>query len=126
MIVWGGYTVESSSTQSIDNCDAIWTAATTTVTTGLDTVITKEGAAAVTMTATTAFVTGLIAYRNLPSPINISARTKVSYWIRASQNIGSGVLSFQMAGNTAVATPIEDLTINTTLSRLDISDPFLH
>lgn len=116
MIVWGGYTVESSSTQTVDNCDAIWTAATPTITTGLDTAITKEGAAAVTITAATAFDTGLIAYHDLPSPINISARTKVTFWIKASQNIGSGVLSFQMAGDAASATPLEDMTINTTLN----------
>ena len=116
MIVWGGYTVESSSTQAIDNCDALWTAATPTITTGLDTVITKEGAAAVTMTAATAFDTGLIAYRDLASPINISARTKVTFWIKASQNIASGVLSFVMDNDAGCPSPIEDLTINTTLN----------
>jgi hypothetical protein len=115
MIVWGGYTVESSATQSIDNCETNWIPATTTITTTLNSAITKEGAAAVSMTAITAFGTGLMAYNNL-SPLNISARTKVSFWLRASQNIQSGVLSFQIAGDNNCATPLEDLTINTTLN----------
>lgn len=115
MIVWGGYTVESSDTQTIDNCEANWTAATTTVTTGLNNVITKEGTSAVSMTVTTAFDTGLIAYHDLASPLNISARTEVSFWIRASQNIGSGVLSFLIDNDAACPSPIEDLTINNTL-----------
>ncbi|MEW6026035.1 MAG: kelch repeat-containing protein [Planctomycetota bacterium] len=116
MIVWGGYTVESSATQSIDNCEANWTAATTTITTALDNVITKEGTSSVSITVPSSFDTGPIAYRDLPSPINISARTKVTFWIRASQNIQSGVLSFLLDNDAGCASALEDLTINTTLN----------
>ena len=100
MIVWGGYTVESSDTQAIDDCDATWTAATTTVTAGLDSVITKEGASAISVTVTTAFETGLMAYHDLASPINISARTKVSFWIRHQEPISLQILCRQDAQNS--------------------------
>ncbi|MBI5778036.1 MAG: hypothetical protein HZA49_01080 [Planctomycetes bacterium] len=115
MIIWGGYTI-SSVTQTIDNCDSNWTGTTPDITATLNSSITKEGTSSISIAVDTAFTTGVLAYRDLPSPLNISARTQTSFWIRASQNIQPGVLSFLIAVTPTVSTTVEDLTINTTLN----------
>lgn len=116
MIIWGGYTVESSATQAIDDCETVWTAATDTVVAALDAVNYQEGSNSAKLTVGGAFATGLIASHDLASPMNISARTKVTFWVQASQNLNSGVLSFLIDDSAACVSPIEDLTINSTLN----------
>ncbi|MDI6787396.1 MAG: fibronectin type III domain-containing protein, partial [Planctomycetota bacterium] len=115
MIVWGGYTVAASDTQTIDNCETAWTTTAISVTSTSST-DRQEGSFSAQLDIDSPFATGLIAYRDLASSLNISARTKVSFWLKASDNLQGGVLSFLMAVVTGCATTVEDLSINTTLN----------
>jgi len=131
MIIWGGYTVASSDTQTIDNCETAWLSDATDVTTDIST-DEKEGTYSVSIDIATAFTNGLIAHDELPAPINISARTSVSFWIRASDNIPSGVLSLVLDDTKACTSTLEDMSINTTLNAgawtlvtLSLSNPAL-
>jgi hypothetical protein len=115
MIVWGGYTIESSATQIVDTCEITWTASTPNITTDIST-DKQQGTYSASIDIATPFTTEMIAYRSLPAPLNISARTTVTFWIKASSNIQSGVLSFIIDDDIVFDSPLESLTINTTLN----------
>ena len=95
MIVWGGYNTANDS-QALD-VESNWKVDYTvsaTVTASIDTVITKAGTASAKIDVSQAFSqTGSLAAGYFASK-NLSSKTNVSFWIRASQHVEPGVLSF--------------------------------
>ncbi|MFH0888833.1 MAG: fibronectin type III domain-containing protein [Planctomycetota bacterium] len=116
MIVWGGYTMASSQTDTVDNCESAWTGITGDIT-AITSTDSQSGYSA-KIDIASPFTTGSIAYHGLTSPLNISARTSISLWVKATQNISSGVLSLFLddADPTITPTLVEDMSINTTLN----------
>lgn len=107
-------TLGSAVTANIDTCETTWTgvAANVTQTTSATR---KEGSLALQLAVAAAFTTGQIAYKTIAST-NFSAYTKVSFWIRTSIAVASGVLKVSLCSDTLGVTAVNSFTINEPLA----------
>ena len=99
---------------SLDN--AAWTGTTTTVT--ADTTDKKEGTGSADIVVQTAFLTGLAAYEDLTSTVDLTDQTQVQLWIKSTTTTVAGTIEIVMdetagCGSPEVQTNIPALTADT-------------
>lgn len=103
-------TLASAVTANISLCQAAWTASAN-VTTNTSTTR-KEGTLSTSIAPAAAFTTGLLAYE-ATGTLNLSAYQNVTFWIRTSSAVSANVLRLDLCSDTAGATPVHSITIDT-------------
>lgn len=103
-------TLASTVTANISLCQAAWTASAN-VTTSTSTTR-KEGTLSTQIVPAAAFTTGLLAYE-ATGTLNLSAYQNVTFWIRTSSAVSANVLRLDLCSDTAGATPVHSITIDT-------------
>ena len=71
----------------------------------------KEGTAGLTLTVASAFTTGLIAYENLSSTVDLSGHFAAGLWIKANTLLSAGVLKLVLDDTPGCGSPEESLSI---------------
>lgn len=94
----------------IDDCETNWTAAAN-VTCVLDTVRHKQGSNGQRVTPATAFTTGKLAYRTLPSTLDLSTYEQVSLWFRYGALTSAGQIQLKLCSDTTGDTPVNTLSL---------------
>lgn len=95
----------------IDNCDSPGWTVKPNVTLVQDGSILKEGTQAQQFQIAAAFTTGIVAFKALPAPMDLSAFDKVSCYMRASVAIPAGTLRIDLCSDAAGETPVNSLVI---------------
>lgn len=103
-------TLASAVTANISLCQAAWTASANVTTTTSAT--RKEGTLSTSIAPAAAFTTGLLAYE-ATGTLNLSAYQNVTFWIRTSSAVSANVLRLDLCSDTAGATPVHSITIDT-------------
>ena len=113
----------------VSDCNSAWTASAN-VTASLDEHDYKENLKSVKLAIVVGFATGVIAYDDITS-IDLSSYTHIGLWVKANQNVNSGVLELVLDNTAACASPLETidlpaLSINSwKWCVLELSDPSL-
>ncbi|MBF8266826.1 MAG: flab1 [Dehalococcoidia bacterium] len=94
----------------IDDADDAWTASAN-VTGSTDTTDKKEGTSSVEFVVAGAFTTGLVAYENLGSTIDISDHYSARLWIKTDTDIAANVLRLVLDDTAGCGTALETLNI---------------
>ena len=83
------------------------------VTEATDTSDRKEGTSSIDLTVQAAFTTGLVAYSNLASTVDLSSpkHYSVQLWIKSSLTLASGVLQLVLDDSADCGTPTESIDI---------------
>ena len=103
-------TLTTAATASITDCETAWTASanvTATAATG----VYRMGSASAYLSIASGFSTGLIAYQELGSAIDLSAYQQVSLLMRLSAYTASGVFQLKLCSDTAGAVPVNTITL---------------
>lgn len=109
-------TLSSAKTQALYN-DGAWTANTNvTCSAPTSSPAPKQGANSAQMTTSASFTSGKIAHFPTGAVLNLSAYQQISFWIRATAAIASGVLSFNLCSDTTGNTIVDTLPINVALN----------
>lgn len=106
-------TLASAVTTNVETCDGAtgdWVASAN-VTEVKETSTYKEGTGARRLTIAAAFVSGIIAYKNIAT-LDLSGKQKISFSIRSSIDIAAGKLRLDLCSDDAGATPVNSFTIN--------------
>lgn len=107
-------TLASALTANIDTCEGAWTAVSANVTQSNPTTR-KEGSKSIQFAIAAAFTTGQIAYHTMAST-DFSAYQKVSFWIKPSASVATGVLQLLLCTDTLGTVVAQTITINQALS----------
>ena len=89
---------------------ADWTASAN-VTATTETGDRKEGSASVRLTIDAVFTTGVVAYEDLPSAVDLSGHYAAGLWIKSSSSLASGVLQLLLDDDAGCIDPEESLDI---------------
>jgi len=104
-------TLTSAVTTNIDMCDSAWTASTN-VTCSTNTSAQREGSAAATFSIASAFTTGKIAYKTLPSTLNLSGYQQISFALNTYSLTPSGVgFTIRLCSDTTGDTVVNSFSI---------------
>ena len=128
MVIEGGVYATGVKADTLDSADAVWTGATN-VTATTDSTDRKEGSASADLIIDTAFSTGVIAFKNLGSTIDISTHLSARLWIKSDAILAANVLRLLIDDTAGCGSPLESLNIpaltaNTwTQVQLKLSDP---
>lgn len=102
-------TLPSNTTLSIETGEGnTWTLATNV--TGGSNATRKYGTGAQSLTIASGFTTGKIAHK-ATGTLNLSAYTKVSFWIRSSVAIAANSLTLRLCSDTSGDTPVHTISI---------------
>ena len=109
-------TIPSALTAVVDNCDTAWTAAAN-VTQAQETTNRKQGTAAQSLSIAAAFVTGKVGYRAITGgSTNYSAYTRLSFSIRASAAVATGVFKVCLCSDLTGDVIVDEFIINDPLA----------
>ena len=106
-------TLASAVTANIDTCENAWTASAN-VTSTVSSSNFREGTYAANLGIASAFTTGLIAYHDLGTALDLSAYQQVSFLIRQSGMYGTlpaNTLSLRLCSDTAGAVSVHSFTL---------------
>lgn len=112
-------TLPAAKTLTVDNCDTAWTPSTNVTATAItaNTSFTsslthpyKEGTGRAHIVAASAFATGIIAYRALPSTLNLSGYTALSLYFGNSVAIVANGLRLDLCSDAVGAVPVASYT----------------
>jgi hypothetical protein len=104
-------TLATVATLTIDNCDTAWTGATN-VTSTVTATGRKQGTNMANLAVAAAFTTGKVAYRTLPSALDLSSYQQVSSWIKSSAALAHGVLELRLCSDTTGDVPVHAIPID--------------
>lgn len=99
----------SALTQTIERCENAWTPSANVTATAVSSPK-IEGANAGSLAIAAAFTTGLIAYRDI-SPIDISPKTHICFWIRPTSDIAANTLAILLDDTSGCVSPVETINI---------------
>ena len=102
-------TLPSASTLTVDRCEDAWTASAN-VTCTQESTIKNEGSYAAKAAVATAFTTGLVAYKNLASPLDLSGYTGITFWFRCSATRAAGYYSLVLDDTDGCVSPLETIS----------------
>jgi hypothetical protein len=102
-------TLSAPLTQTVDNCENVWTASANVNPGTTD--CRKQGSSAVCLDVTAAFTTGKAAYKTLLAELDLSAFTKLSFWLGSNVNIPTGGLSLRLCSDTAGDVTVDTIAI---------------
>jgi hypothetical protein len=109
-------TLTSAVTQTIDNCESGWVGAPNITASHVTSV--KEGNTRLSITALAAFVSGLVAYKTLPSTLNLSSYQQISFWVFANnagmQLTGASRWQICLCSDTVGAVPLDSFILPAT------------
>jgi len=108
-------TLASAVTANIDTCEVAWSANCGNVATSTTR---KEGSLATQIQPISACGAGVQAYRNLGSTLNLSAYTKVSFWIRASTATAANAVSLRLCSDAFGATAVHTINLSALSSNI--------
>jgi len=83
----------------------------TNVTRTTETSDVKQGSRSAKLTIGASFGTGLVAYEDLGSPVDLSAHYAAGLWIKADTTVADSVFKLVLDNNACCATPTETLNI---------------
>lgn len=100
----------SAVTANIDMCESAWTASTNV--TCSTSAVSAEGSATATFTIAAAFTTGKIAYKTLPSTLDLSGYQQISFWYNNQSLNPSGVgFAIRLCSDTTGDTVVNSFSI---------------
>ena len=94
----------------LSDADTVWNASAN-VTATVDTTDKKVGSGAQKFVVATAFTTGLVAYEDLLSPVDMTDRDSMSFWIKSSVNAVAGQLELSIDDDAGCASTLEDISL---------------
>lgn len=95
---------------TLSDADAVWTDVTNT-TAALDAVDKKEGTASADVTITDAFVTGLAAFFDLASTVDLSNTDSVRLWVKAGTSTNSTELELVLDNDAGCGSTIQKVDL---------------
>ena len=98
------------SDKELSDADAAWTALSN-VTSTADTVDKKEGSASADLVVRTGFSTGLVAYQDLSSTVDLSRTDSIQIWVKSSTATPSGYLELALDDTAACGSTLENIDI---------------
>lgn len=102
-------TLTTAVTANIDTCESAWTASANVTATAQSTTQ-REGTNAASLVIASGFTTGLVAYHAMAST-DFSAYKQISFLIRTSAALASGVLTLSLCSDNAGVTAVNTVTI---------------
>ena len=108
----GSVVAEGITNKTLSLADVVWTATSTTVaSTTLDTVDKKEGTASADVLIDASFTTGLIAYKNLDSTVDISKIDSIQLWVKYTTTTASGDLELVVDDSAGCGSTLENIDL---------------
>jgi hypothetical protein len=104
-------TMDTARTANIETCDATWTGVSTNVTQAANTAVRKHNTACLSLTIASAFTTGKVAYKTLPSTLDLSSYQQVSFWFRTSAGPAVGTLELRLCSDTLGDVPVHTIPL---------------
>jgi archaellin len=89
----------------ISGGDTAWTAATSTVTSTVDTADRKRGVGSADIVVQTAATTGLMAYEDNVTGVNLTNQTQLKFWVKSSTSTSAGQIEVVLDENTGCGSP---------------------
>lgn len=96
---------------SISECEAMWTPLANVTAAHGDGNNKHEGTYAAMLTVEASFTTGLVGYEALASPVDISAYSKVGFWIKSSLAKDEGVFELYLCETADGTDPVEIIKV---------------
>lgn len=106
----GPIMVTGVAADTLDDADDNWTASTN-VTAALDSSDRKQGSGSVDLTVAAAFTTGLIAYEDLSSAINVSDHYSARLWVKTNTNVAAGAVRLVLDDTSACSSALETISL---------------
>jgi hypothetical protein len=104
-------TMNAARTLNIESCDATWTAASANVTQSVNTSLRKHNTGCLSLAIVTAFTTGKVAYKTLPSTLDLSSYQQISFWFRASAAPLLGTVELRLCSDTLGDVPVHTIPL---------------
>lgn len=102
-------TIPAGLTATVEHCNTAWTAATN-VTTGLSG---GKLGNCISITPASAFATGKMAYKTLPSSLDLSLFQELSFWARFSTTVAAGTYKLCLCSDLLGDVIVDEFVINT-------------
>jgi len=108
----GSVVAEGLINKTLSLADTVWTATSTTVaSTTLDTIDKKEGTASADVLIDASFTTGLIAYKNLDTTVDISKIDSIQLWVKYTTTTASGDLELVVDDSAGCGSALENIDL---------------
>lgn len=102
-------TLQSAVTTTIENCETAWVASANV--TCSTTTTRKQGSYAASIAIGAAFTTGKVAYKTLPSTLDLSSYQKISFWFYTTAAIADSTLKIALCSDTSGDTIVDTFQI---------------
>ena len=104
----GSIVVNGVTDITLSNADTAWNVSND-VTGTLETTDKKVGSGSQKFVVATAFATGLVAYEDLLSPVDMTDRDSISFWVKSSVNATAGQLQLSVDDTAGCTSTLEDI-----------------